>query len=54
MEKVSFFFFLSKQRQAQGEHGGGGGMRIEYMERIMKRKEEKEKDLILSWKILNT
>lgn len=47
MEKVSFFFFLSKQRQAQGEHGGGG-MRIEYMERIMKRKEEKEKDLILS------
>ena len=22
MEKVSFFFFLSKQRQAQGEHGG--------------------------------
>lgn len=46
MEKVSFFFFLSKQRQAQGEHGGG--MRIEYMERIMKRKEEKEKDLILS------
>lgn len=45
MEKVSFFFFLSKQRQAQGEHGGMG---IEYMERIMKRKEEKEKDLILS------
>ena len=45
MEKVSFFFFLSKQRQAQGEHGG---MRIKYMERIMKRKEEKEKDLILS------
>lgn len=24
MEKVSFFFFLSKQRQAQGEHGGDG------------------------------
>ena len=47
MEKVSFFFFLSKQRQAQGEQGGVG-LRIEYMERITKRKEEKEKDLILS------
>ena len=45
MEKVSFFFLFKQAEETQGEHGGMG---IEHMERITKRKKEKEKDLILS------